>query len=83
LLLAATVVVALATLTKELPPDAAEQLYGRYLYPGLVAQTAVLAAGVGWFWRWGSSSLRSAARASIGAFHVVFVATVFAPFLLK
>jgi len=83
LLVLATVVVALATLTKELPPDAAEQLYGRYLYPGLVAQTAVLAAGIGYFWRWGATTFRRAARASIVGFHAFFVATVFAPFLLK
>jgi hypothetical protein len=83
LLVVATVVVALATLSKELPPDAAEQLYGRYLYPGLVAQTAVLAAGIGYFWRWGATTVRGAARASIVGFHALFVATVFAPFLLK
>ena len=83
LLLFATVVVALATVLRDVPPDAAEQLYGRYLYPGLVAQTAVLAAGVGYFWRWGPARLRMAARTSIVGFHAAFLATVFVPFLLK
>lgn len=83
LLLLAACVVALAALAKELPPDAAEQLYGRYLYPGLAAQTAVLAAGIGYFWRWGEASLRQASRASIAGFHALFLTTVFVPFLLK
>jgi hypothetical protein len=73
----------LAIVVRDLPPDAAEPLMGRYLYPGLVAQSALLAAGAGYYWRWGATSLQRTARASIIGFHVLFVATVFAPFVLK
>jgi hypothetical protein len=83
LLLLAAFCVALATLVRDLPPDAAEPLFGRYLYPGLVAQSAVLAAGIGYYWRWGPATLQRTARVSIIGFHALFVATVFAPFLLK
>ena len=83
LLLLAALSVALATLARDLPPDAAEPLMGRYLYPGLVAQTAVLAAGIGYYWRWGSASLQGTARLSIIGFHGLFVVSVFAPFILK
>jgi hypothetical protein len=82
-LLFATFCVALATLVRDLPPDAAEPLMGRYLYPGLVAQSAVLAAGLGYYWRWSVASLQQTARLSILGFHALFVATVFAPFVWK
>jgi hypothetical protein len=83
LLLLAAVVVGLATILRDLPPTAAEPLFGRYLYPALVAQTAVLAAGLGYYWRWSVTGLRNAARASIIGMHGLFLATVFLPFVLK
>jgi hypothetical protein len=83
LLLLAAAAMGLATIVRDLPPTAAEPLFGRYLYPALVAQTVVLAAGAGYYWRWSVTGLRNAAWASIVGMHALFLATVFLPFLLK
>ena len=82
-MLLATATVALATLLRDVPPGATEPLLGRYLFPGLVAQTAVLAAGVGYYWPGSGAALQRTARLSILGFHALFVATVFAPFVFK
>jgi hypothetical protein len=82
-LAAALLFVGIAAVLQTVPPAEVEPASGRYLFPALVAFTAVATAGWRHLWPWSSRTFRRAARLSIPAMHALFVAILVVPFLLK
>ena len=82
LLVTATVMTA-AVLFRNVPPDGPGVISGRYLFPGMVGFTTVLAAGWRHLWRGDDRSFRTLTRLLVPAMHGIFLGLVFVPFLAR
>jgi len=80
---AGAVVAVAAVVLRNMPPDDSAVVSGRYLFPGLVAITAVLAAGWRQLWPNDDRSFRRLTRLLVPAMHALFIAFVLVPFLAR
>ena len=68
---------------RNVPPNDAGVVNGRYLFPGLVAFVTILAAGWGHLWGRSERTFLGAAWLFVVAMHAAFVGFVFAPFVAR
>src|SRR5204863_1707946 len=83
LLLFSATLMTVAVVFRDMPPDEAAVVSGRYLFPGLVAFVAVLAAGWGHLFPGSDADFRILTRFAVPVIQGLFVALVFIPWLLK
>ncbi|MBV8161885.1 MAG: hypothetical protein JO265_13255 [Acidimicrobiia bacterium] len=82
-LAAAVLSVSAAAVLQAVPPTDVEVISGRYLFPGMVAFTLVLAAGWRHLWPGSGRAYVTAARLAIPVMHAAFVAILVAPYLVN
>jgi len=83
ILLFGALVMTLAVALRNLPPTEPGVVNGRYLFPGLVAFVALLAAGWGHLWPGDERHFRAAARFFVVVMQGLFIGFVFVPFLAR
>jgi hypothetical protein len=69
-----------AVVVRGIPPTERELLSGRYLFPGIVAISIVLAAGWRWILNPSDRGFRAVTRWFAVATHLAFIVLVFIPF---
>ena len=82
LLLFSATLMTVAVAFRNLPPDDPGIIHGRYLYPGIAAFVAILAAGWAHLWPNSERGFRVVTRAAVPVMHGLFLALVFVPFLV-
>jgi hypothetical protein len=83
LLLFGATVMTVAVAFRNLPPTEPGIVHGRYLYPGVAAFAAILAAGWAHLWPRSERAFNYATRAAVPVMHALFLGLVFVPFVTR